>query len=158
MRRLVVFACTAFAFALGASPAHAAGAVERVHFSWTESSTSPSDCLPGATIAEHRDVEGTLLLHDDGETHVEMTASGTFTLTPEDPASPTYTGSYREHVAGRFVSEGDDDVPVVMTYVVTLSGAGSDGSRLRGRLTGHVTVRPDGTVTARQQTASCRVH
>ncbi len=109
-----------------ALPAQAASIVERIPLSGTETSVVTSDlgCLPyRVTLTERRTVRGTLLVHADGEVHVQLSVVASFTLRPRRAgAGPSYSGTYREHVAGRFIQTQHGDEPIVLAYVAR-SGA-----------------------------------
>ena len=79
---------------------------------------------------------------DDGRVHATFTQSGTFVAVPlDDPSLPTYTGRFT--VWGGFNANG---ATVNGTFTFSVTGTGSDGSRLNNQSVEHFNERPDGTV------------
>jgi hypothetical protein len=146
--------------------AHAASGVTRLEIHESEVSVGEFDagdepgrgaCLPfSGTSTENRDLDAKLVIHDDGETHIEFTVQATFTLTPNDPSRrPAYTGSYREQGTGHtFLTSGGEEREVA-SFHLQPSATGADGSHVRALLKGHVTVTPDGTVRVETDTLRC---
>jgi hypothetical protein len=167
MKRLITLVLTAAIAVFGPSTAaHADSAVTHLEIHDSEVSVSDFDagdepgrgaCLPfSGTSTEYRDLDAKLVIHEDGETHIEFTVQATFTLTPDDPSRwPSYSGSYREQGAGRTFLTPEGEVPVVFSFHLQPSATGSDGSQLRALLKGHVTVTPDGTVRVTTDTLRC---
>jgi len=167
MNRLIALVLTAALAVLGTSgAAHAASAVTHLEIHESEVSVSAFDagdepgrgaCLPfSGTSTEYRDLDAKLVIHEDGETHIEFTVQATFTLTPDDPSRwPSYSGSYREQGAGRAFLTPQGEVPVVLSFHLQPSATGTDGSQVRALLKGHVTVTPDGTVRVATDTLRC---
>lgn len=90
----------------------------------------------------------TVMLHvstsDTGSVlHDAHTTNGTFVAEPvDDPTLPLYTGTFVFWGAFNQTSGG----AVTATFVYTIRGTGSDGSRFVQTIVGHDNVRPDGTV------------
>lgn len=158
LTKVLTGAVAAVTVAVQAPPAHAAP-VELFRFAGTEISTSPLDlpCLPfTGTITEARSADGLLVIHPDGETHVQMSVTASVTIAPDETSdAQVYEGTYREHVAGRFMTVDGEDVPLVMTFVVPLRVTAADGSTVRALLKGHVTTTPDGTMRVMSQEWRC---
>ncbi len=167
MNRLIVLIVTVALAVLGTSgAAHAAPAVTHLEIHESEVSVSDFDagdepgrgaCLPfSGTSREYRDLDAKLVIHEDGETHIDFTVQATFTLTPDDPSLwPSYSGSYREQGAGRALLTPEGEVDVVFSFHLQPSATGTDGSQVRALLKGHVTVTPDGTVRVATDTLRC---
>ena len=78
---------------------------------------------------------------DDGTIHVTFTQTGTFVAEPLEAGLPSYTGRFT--VWGGFNENGNT---VNGTFTFSVTGTGSDGSKLRNSTVEHFNVRPDGTV------------
>jgi hypothetical protein len=93
-----------------------------------------------------------------GEVHLNGAVDGYVELVPDDPALPTYTGTYREKVTGVFVGvdEGGEDLLRVGHYALAVKLSGSDGSTLWLRLSGHITLDASGRAVVARDNYSCR--
>ena len=92
-----------------------------------------------------------------GESHVNGAVDGYVELVPDDPANPTYAGTYREKVNGIFLGtddEGDDVLRIGQFRLVTLLH-GSDGSTLRLSTSGKVTMDATGRIVVDRYTLGC---
>lgn len=89
------------------------------------------------------------------ELKVLGSVDGYLEITPEHPGDgPSYTGSYREHVAGWFASL-DPDVFRVGHFRLLGTLEGSDGSTKRWVMSLKVTLRADGTTVVDRLIESC---
>jgi len=77
----------------------------------------------------------------DGRVHATFTQTGKFIAEPLDPDLPTYEGRFT--VWGGF---NDNGKTANGTFTFSLTGKGSDGSRIRHHEVEHFNERPDGTV------------
>jgi hypothetical protein len=70
-----------------------------------------------------------------------------------------YTGTYREHAAGNFMTIDDQDVEYPAgSFYLHATGTGSDGSGIRFTLHGHATIdKRAGELRREIQTATCHV-
>jgi hypothetical protein len=93
-----------------------------------------------------------------GEIHLNGAVDGYVELVPDDPALPTYTGSYREKITGVFVGVDEDgqDLLRVGHYALAVKLSGSDGSTVWLRLSGHVTLDASGRAVVARDNYSCR--
>lgn len=111
------------------------------------------------TMHEVREGSYRLLATGTGTRSTELkvvgTVQGSIEIAPADAAAgPSYTGSYREHVAGWLTDPDSDAFRVVQFHLIGRLD-GSDGSSLQLRSTLKVTVRPDGTTAVSRQEDSC---
>ena len=91
-----------------------------------------------------------------GELHVNGAVDGLVELVPDDPALPTYRGTYREKVNAVVVpSSSGEDAERVGQYRLRSTLVGTDGSTLTLRLSGKVTVNANGVPTVDRQTFDC---
>jgi hypothetical protein len=89
-----------------------------------------------SNLVEHETV------FDDGRVHATFTQTGTFVAVPlANPSLPSFRGHFT--IWGNFNQNGKT---VNGTFTFTVTGKGSDGSRLSTHLTQHFNVRPDGSV------------
>ena len=64
-----------------------------------------------------------------GAVHVEGEVTATFVISPLEGTGVVYTGTYREHAAGNFVTvEGEDVAYPAASFYLHGTGTGSDGS------------------------------
>jgi hypothetical protein len=91
--------------------------------------------------------------------HVEGEVTATFVISPVEGTGVVYTGTYREHAAGNFMTIDDQDVEYPAgSFYLHATGTGSDGSSIRFTLHGHSTIdKRTGEVRREIQTATCRV-
>lgn len=114
-----------------------------------------------ATLREVRSGDARLVAapggQQPGEFHVNGAIDGTIAIVPDDPALPTYTGSYREKlnaiITGFDPDEGD--VARIAQYRLRAPLTGSDGSRLVLALSGKVTVDATGSMVVGRDAMSC---
>ena len=79
---------------------------------------------------------------DDGRMHLTFTQTGKFSAVPLDDSSlPTYSGRFT--IWGGF---NQNRRTATGTFTFSLTGVGSDGSRVRFSSVDHFNERPDGTV------------
>ncbi len=147
---------------LAALPASAAGNV--IHYSLTgaEDSSMPLDDLESCVgyagaINEQRSYDYRISEFvsgpRQGQVRLNGVVMGDFTIVPDDAAAgPTYSGSYREKVT--LAGDSLDD-PRVVSFHLPGSATGSDGSRLKFLLHGHMTVGADGQVIVAFQKINC---
>jgi hypothetical protein len=166
MKKQLSTAALVLGLSAAIAPAHAGGAVHETvpeqydaseHFAAGE-----GFCVPWAgTFREVRNGQYRLLTppggREPGEFHVNGVVAGSVTLTPDDPALPTYSGSYREKLNGVIAGVDDEgfDVERVGQYRLRSILRGTDGSTLDLRLSGKLTSTPDGRVVVSRDTFSC---
>jgi hypothetical protein len=88
----------------------------------------------------------------DGEFHVNGVVNGLVELIPDNPALPTYSGTYREKTDA-VATVGD--VPRVGQYRLSSTLVGTDGSSYKLALSGKVTVNAQGRVVVSRDTFTC---
>lgn len=93
------------------------------------------DITTTSNLVEH----STIL--DDGSMHFTFTQTGTFVAEPLDAGLPSYTGRFT--VWGGFNLTNNT---ANGTFTFSVTGKGSDGSRLRNTSVDHFNERSDGTV------------
>jgi hypothetical protein len=171
MRRRLLVLLLGLTTALGlALPAHAdPGVIKDVFiedFQGTTALDDPAftDCLGyQGQIYEDRDGVYNLTIHTTGSmagvTHVEGDVTASFVISPLQGTGVVYTGTYREHVAGKFVTVEGEDVPYpAASFYLHGTGTGSDGSRIRLTLHGHSVIdKRTGEVRREIFTSTCRV-
>lgn len=94
-----------------------------------------------------------------GETHLNGSVDGFVELVPDDPALPTYAGSYREKVGGVLTVVSDDgsgDEARIAHYRLRLPLTGTDGSHLVLTLAGRYVVAATGEVKVATDVMTCR--
>lgn len=96
----------------------------------------------------------------DGEgrgMHVNGVIHGMVELVPDDPALPTYAGTYREKVNAVVLGTSPEgaDLLRVGQYRLRLPLTGTDGSHLFVTLSGKVTVNANGVTTVERGTFTC---
>ena len=164
--RSIVAVGVVVAAGLLAAPAEAGGAqhvtVPEVFDGSEHFAAGEQLCVPWAgTFHEVRHGAYDIVLppggRETGEAHVNGAVDGSVELVPDDPAYPTYTGTYREKVTGVLVGTDSDgnDVLRVGHYALVTRLVGSDGSSLRLSLGGHVTIDGGGRVVVSRDRASC---
>ena len=91
--------------------------------------------------------------------HVEGDVTATFVISPLEGTGVVYSGTYREHDAGNFVTVAGEDVPYpAASFYLHGTGTGSDGSRIRLTLHGHSVIdKRTGEVRREIFTPTCRV-
>jgi hypothetical protein len=148
---LTVAAATMAWPATATATAQAAGGVQRLTFSYDEPPvvTQVDGIGPGCpaftgTLEEDRHLEVAGIIKSDGTGHAHTDVTATVTLTPDDAAAVSYTGSYVQHQTGFFVDDGHGDRVVTTTTHGTITG--SDGSVARITEVVHVAVDGHGTV------------
>ncbi len=144
------------------APALAAKNVVHYPLAFTEEGSMPlddaSDCVGYAgTIFERRtyDLRVTEFVAGPNEGMVHLTGViwGEFRITPgAGESGPTYEGSYREKVT---LSGDSLDTPRVVSFVLPLTGIGSDGSTLKLLLHGHAVMGRDGEVKLEKYSSKC---
>ena len=95
------------------------------------------DITTTSNLVEHATIK------DDGTEHFTFTQTGKFVAVPLEAGLPTYTGRFT--VWGGFNLNNNT---VNGTFTFSVTGKGSDGSRLRNTSVDHFNERPDGTVNA----------
>jgi len=166
MKKQLITAALALGLSTAVVPAHAAGAVHQTQpeqYDATEHfAAGEGFCVPWAgSFREVRSGQYKLVTAPGGqvpgETHINGAIAGSVTLTPDDPALPTYSGSYREKLDGVLlgVTPGGSDVTRVAQYRLRSTLRGSDGSTLDLRLAGKMTMNATGVVTVSRDTFSC---
>jgi hypothetical protein len=114
-------------------------------------------------LFEDRDGVFNITVHTRGAMadafHVEGEVTATFVISPVEGTGVVYTGTYREHAAGNFMTIDDQDVEYPAgSFYLHATGTGSDGSSIRFTLHGHSTIdKRTGEVRREIQTATCRV-
>lgn len=73
--------------------------------------------------------------HPDGHFHLTGTFTGRFTLVPEDPSEPTYTGRFTI-----WFGENHNERMSNATFTFSAHGKGSDGSALKFSTVAHITA------------------
>lgn len=124
---------------------------------------SPEDNMCGpwaATIHEAR--SGTYRIveapggRSEGEFHVNGAVDGQIILTPDNPALPTYSGSYREKVNAIVIGVDDEgDLARVGHFRLRAQLAGSDGSGLVLTMSGQFTITALGELVAERFSFTC---
>lgn len=86
-----------------------------------------------------------------GSTHLAFTQTGSFVFEPDDPALPTYAGTFV--IKGGFNATSDTSSSTVISSSV---GRAPDDSQVRLKVVSHVLVTPDGVETSFSlETADC---
>jgi hypothetical protein len=128
-----------------ATPALADSGVIKAVFIEEFQGTTPLDdptftaCLGyEGQIFEDRDGVFNITVHTRGAMagafHVEE-VTATFVLSPVEGIGVVYTGTYREHAAGNFMTIDDQDVEYPAgSFYLHATGTGSDGSRIQDPL------------------------
>jgi len=80
-------------------------------------------------------------LKDDGTEHFTFTQTGKFVAVPLEAGLPTYTGRFTV-----WAGFNQNNKTVGGTFTFSVTGKGSDGSKLRNTSVDHFNVRPDGSV------------
>ncbi|MGA8851910.1 MAG: hypothetical protein WB508_09340 [Aeromicrobium sp.] len=160
--KVISTAIVALAFALGSSGAAMAAPAQ--HDTYSESwagdehlAAENNSCGPwAATLHETRAGSYRIVEapggRSEGEFHVNGVIRGHLSLTPDDPARPTYSGQFREKVNFVITGVSDDgeDQARVGQFRLRAPLAGSDGSTLVLTMTGRLTTNAHGeVVTAR---------
>jgi hypothetical protein len=93
---------------------------------------------------------------DNAAVKVNGLIDGVLDLIPDDPALPTYHGTYREKINGLLSAfvEANENVRVTQ-YRLGSTLVGSDGSTLTLRLTGKFTLNAQGVVVVSHDTFTC---
>jgi hypothetical protein len=114
------------------------------HFSDTVSFPDFNPCT-GATGTTTTTFKGVTHVTElpDGSFHETTTATGRFTLVPDDPSQPTLTGK-NTFWAGANLNRQNNFTATVTDHVIS---KGSDGSRITLHFVAHITQHADGTVT-----------
>ena len=121
MKKHLITAALALGLSTAIVPAHAGGADHQTlpeSYDATEHfAAGEGFCVPWAgSFREVRSGEYKLVTAPGGqvpgETHINGAIAGSVTLTPDDPALPTYSGSYREKLNGVLigVTPANEDV------------------------------------------------
>ena len=166
MKKHLITVALAFGLSTAVAPAHAGGAVHQTYpesYDATEHfAAGEGFCVPWAgSFREVRSGQYKLVTAPGGqvagETHINGVIAGSVTLTPDDPALPTYSGSYREKVNGVLIgiTPGGNDVTRVGQYRLRSTLRGTDGSTLDLRLAGKMTMNAKGVVTVSRDTFTC---
>jgi len=141
-----------------AGPAHASG-LQRFDNTWTEQDFSHGDEIGAGcpsfvgTLEEDLSGRDVGFLTADGIAHVHTTVQGVVTLTPDDPADPSFHGSYAMVQTGTYTDGGSGTK--VMTRAVNGTLAGSDGSSYQLHETLHLTTDGRGRSTVSLDHLSC---
>ena len=149
MRRLIVVCAVLGVLLLTAAGASAAGA-GAVSYTQTFKDvtvTVPEDSVPcvggtaTVTITYNAVVHVTTLTAGPGAgtSWSTSTFEGRFTVVPDDPARPTYSGHFAE-----WFGDNDNLRNGTETYTINIVGTGSDGSRLNFHEAFHVTATATG--------------
>ncbi len=133
------------------SPTLAADTISRDRWIGYEESSMPIDDMEGClsytgSITERRSYDYRITEFvsgpNQGNVHLVGVVEATFTISPDDGADgPVFEGSYREKVN---LVGPSLDTPRVVSYSLPASATGSDGSRLKFLLHGHVVMTRDG--------------
>ena len=93
----------------------------------------------------------------EGEFHVNGVVDGQIILTPDNPALPTYSGSYLEKVNTIVIGVHDDegDLARVGHFRLRAPLAGSDGSGLVLTMSGRFTTNALGEVVTERYSFTC---
>ena len=90
------------------------------------------------------------------ELHVNLVVDGSVELIPDDPAFPTYSGTYREKADGVLsLLTGDGDVERVMQWRLRTTLEGTDGSTLALSMSGKLTTNGKDEVVVSRDSFSC---
>ncbi len=148
-----------------AAPAHAGGAVHEFYpedyDSFDHFNAGEGPCVTWAGTMHEIRTGGYKLLQAPGgqvagEFHVNGTIDGSVELIPDNTALPTYSGTYREKINGIIVAiSADEDIERVGQYRLTSTLRGTDGSVLKLRLSGKVTVNANGRLVVSRDKFSC---
>lgn len=121
-----------------------------------DESESPCSGVPGTTtvtfnevfhITDHGISEGLFIYHIAG------TLTGTFNFVPDDPTEPSYSGRFTSTTSIQATPPG---LGFIVTFTGTTTAAGSDGSRLRLKVTSHFTRLPSGEIVVDSFRLTCR--
>lgn len=143
-----------------AAPAQAGSGIQRFSVSFDEEPSTMAvaglgrgcpDVTGTLTEWRHLDIDG--FVQPDGSAHARTVATAAVSLTPDDPAAPSYTGGYTQRQTGSFTNGGDDDRVVSTTTHGTITG--SDGSSYKISEVVHFSVDASGTVRARFDRFHC---
>ena len=171
MRRFAIL-CLLFAAAFGMSiPAAQAGpGVIKDTFVEDFQGTMPIDdpnfaaCLGyEGQIFEDRDGVFNLTIFtrgaNEGAFHIEGKVDATSVISPISGPGTVYTGTYREHAAGKFKTIDGEDVPYpAASFNLKGTGTGNDGSHITIGLSGHFVVdKKTGEVKRDAVDSTCRV-
>ena len=123
-----------------------------------------TDCLGHeGQIYEDRDGIYNLTIHTTGSmagvTHVEGDVTANFVISPLAGARVVYSGTYREHATGNFLTIEGEDIPYpAASFDLHGTGTSSDGPRIRLTIRGHsVLDKRTGQVRRETYTTTCRV-
>jgi hypothetical protein len=96
---------------------------------------------------------------NEGAFHVEGTVDATFVISPISGPGTVYTGTYREHLAGKFKTIDGQDIPYpAASFHLKGTGTGDDGSRITIGLSGHFVInKKTGEVRRDTLESTCRV-
>lgn len=114
-----------------------------------------------ATLHEVRSGEYKLVQAPGGQSqdefHVNGAVDGSVVLDPDDPALPTYTGSYREKVNAIVIGydEEEGDLARLVHYRLRLPLTGSDGSALVIVMSGTLVVNAHGDLVSDRGSMTC---
>jgi hypothetical protein len=119
---------------------------------------NPCGTWPG-TFHEVRDGAAKLLVPsgqaNGGELHINMVVYGLVELIPDDPALPTYSGTYREKADGIVSGWEGSETDRVVQYRLRIALSGTDGSSLTLVLSGKVTVNGQDRLVVDRMRFSC---
>ena len=166
MKKQLITAALALGLSTAIAPAFAGGAVHETvpeQYDATEHfAAGEGFCVPWAmSFREVRNGQYKLVMAPGGrepsEFHINGVIAGSITLTPDDPAHPTYFGTYREKVNGVIAGTDDEgfDVERVAQYRLRSTLRGTDGTTLAVRLSGKLTTNAQGVVTVSRDTFTC---
>ena len=158
-RRLLVFLTTLALLLISIGGVAAAPPqTETMHFKdelATEEDVNPCTGVPGTLTTISSGVihitEFTEGKHA-GEFHITGTVTGRFEIVPDDPNEPSYTGRF----TGWF-GANQNQKTFVATDIFSVTGKGSDGSRVAFSAVAHVTLNANGEVTVEFEKAHCNV-
>ena len=149
MRRLIIV-CAALGMVLltaASVSAAGAGAVSYTQTVKDVTLTIPEDSVPCVGGTATVTVTYSAVFHvtvltagpGAGTSWATSTLEGRFTVVPDDPARPTYSGHFAE-----WFGDNDNLRNGTETYTINIVGTGSDGSRLDFHLVHHVTATATG--------------
>jgi hypothetical protein len=89
------------------------------------------------------------------ELHINGVVNGSITLRPDDSSLPTYAGAFREKLNGLVTVIDDSDVERVAQFRLRSTLRGTDGSQLRLKLWGKITVNGNGDLVVERGDLVC---
>jgi hypothetical protein len=118
---------------------------ETIHFSGAGTEPELINPCSGATGTLTFAYQGVLHITelDRGTYQAALSSTGTWSVVPDDPTQPSYTGHTEEFFEETFLNFTNGST---LTDAFNIILYGSDGSLLKWHGLFHITVNPDGTV------------